>query len=77
MKSREQIQIEKNNRYLIKIWKKKKQKKKRIYERLQKIYNIIINFYGEEIINEIIIFYQNLQSNSVVDNFSDNDIDMQ
>jgi hypothetical protein len=71
------IQFEKNKRYIIKIWKKKKQKKKRIYERLQKIYYIIINFYGEEIINEIIIFYQNLQSNSVVDNFSDNDIDMQ
>jgi hypothetical protein len=77
MKFREQIQIEKNNRYFVKIWKKKEAEKERVHERLQRIYNIIIDFYGEEMINEIIIFYQNLWPNGVVDNFSDEDIDIQ
>jgi hypothetical protein len=35
------------------------------------------DFYGEEMINEIIIFYQNLRSSDVVDNSSDEDIDME
>jgi hypothetical protein len=61
----------------MKIWEKKKIEKERIHERLQKIYDIIIDFYGEKIINEVIIFYQNLRFNGVVDNFSDKDIDMQ
>jgi hypothetical protein len=61
----------------MKIWKKKKTEKQRVHERLQRIYNIIINFYGEKMINEVIIFYQSLRSNDVVDNFSDKDIDMQ
>jgi hypothetical protein len=61
----------------MKIWKKEETEKERIYERLQRIYDIIINFYSEEMINEIIIFYQNLRSNGVVDNFSDENIDMQ
>jgi hypothetical protein len=61
----------------MKIWKKKKIEKERVHERLQRIYNIIINFYGEKMINEVIIFYQSLRPNDVVDNFSDKDIDMQ
>jgi hypothetical protein len=61
----------------MKIWEKKKIEKKRVHERLQKIYDIMINFYGEEMINEVMIFYQSLRSNSVVDNFSDEDVDMQ
>jgi hypothetical protein len=59
------------------MWEKEKTEKERVHERLQRIYNIIINFYGEEMINEIIIFYQSLRSNNVVDNFSDEDVDMQ
>jgi hypothetical protein len=61
----------------MKIWEKEKIEKERVHERLQRIYNIIINFYGEEMINEVIIFYQSLRFNGVVDNFSDENIDMQ
>ena len=66
MKSREQIQIEKDNRYLVKIWEKKKAEKERVHERLQRIYNIIIDFYNEKMINEIILFYQNFRSNNMI-----------
>jgi hypothetical protein len=61
----------------VKIWGKKKRKKIYIHERLQKICNSIIDFYGEEMINEAILFYQNFRSNSVVGNFSDEEIDME
>jgi hypothetical protein len=56
---------------------RKKDGKKRVYERLQKIYNFITNFYGEEMINKIILFYQNLRYNSVIKEFSDKKIDME
>jgi hypothetical protein len=59
------------------MWEKEEAEKERVHERLQRVYDIMIDFYGEEIINEAIIFYQNLRSNGVVDNFSDEDIDMQ
>jgi hypothetical protein len=35
------------------------------------------DFYGEEMINEIILFYQNFQFNDVVGDFSDEEIDME
>jgi hypothetical protein len=77
MKSRDQIQIEKDNRYFMKMWEKEEAEKERVHERLQRVYDIMIDFYGEEMINEVIIFYQSLRPNGVVDNFSDEDIDMQ
>jgi hypothetical protein len=61
----------------MKMWKKEKAEKKRIHERLQRIYNAIINFYSEEIINEAILFYQNFRSNGVIEDFSDEEIDME
>jgi hypothetical protein len=51
------MQIEKDNRYLMKIWKKEKTEKERVHERLQRVYDILIDFYGEKMINEAIIFY--------------------
>jgi hypothetical protein len=60
----------------MKMWEEKKTEKERVHERLQRIYDIIIDFYGEEMINEAIIFYQSLRPNDVVDNFSDEDVDM-
>jgi hypothetical protein len=77
MKSREQMQIEKDNRYLVKMWEEEEAEKERVHERLQRVCDIMIDFYGEEMINEAMIFYQSLRSNSVVDNFSDEDVDMQ
>jgi hypothetical protein len=53
----------------MKIWEEEKAEKERVHERLQRIYDIMIDFYGEEMINEVMIFYQNLRPNSVVDNF--------
>jgi hypothetical protein len=61
----------------VKIWKEKEAEKKCVHERLQRICNSMINFYGEKMINEIILFYQNLRSNSVVGDFSDEEIDME
>jgi hypothetical protein len=61
----------------VKIWEKEETEKERVYERLQRVCDIMIDFYGEEMINEVIIFYQSLRFNGVVDNFSDEDIDMQ
>jgi hypothetical protein len=61
----------------MKIWEEEKTEKERVHERLQRAYNIMIDFYGEEMINEIIIFYQNLRFSDVVDEFSDKDVDMQ
>jgi hypothetical protein len=77
MQTREQIQINKDNRYFMKIWEKEKTEKKRIHERLRKVYDTIINFYNEEMINEAILFYQNFRSNGVVRDFSDEEIDME
>jgi hypothetical protein len=77
MQTREQMQIDKNNRYLMKMWKKKKTEKKRIHERLQRVYDAITDFYNEEIINEIMLFYQNLRPNGVVGDFSDEEVDME
>jgi hypothetical protein len=71
MQTREQMQIDKNNRYFVKIWEEEEMEKKYVHERLQKVYNFIIDFYGEKMINEIILFYQNLRSNNVVGDFSD------
>jgi hypothetical protein len=71
------MQIDKDNHYFMKIWKEKEAEKKRVHERLQRVYNFIINFYGEEMINEIILFYQNLRFNDVVRDFSDEEIDME
>jgi hypothetical protein len=71
------MQIDKDNRYFMKIWEEKEAEKKRVHERLQKVYDSIINFYGEEIFNEIILFYQNLRSNDVIRDFSDKKIDME
>jgi hypothetical protein len=76
MQTREQIQIDKDNRYLMKIWEKEKAEKKRIHERLQRIYDAIIDFYGEEMINEVMLFYQNFRSNGVIGDFSDEEVDM-
>jgi hypothetical protein len=61
----------------MKIWEKEETEKKRIHERLQRIYNIIIDFYNEKMINEIILFYQNFRSNGVIVNFSDEKIDIE
>jgi hypothetical protein len=61
----------------MKMWEEEEIEKERVHERLQKICDIMIDFYGEEIINEAIIFYQSLRSNDVVDNFSDKDVDIQ
>jgi hypothetical protein len=61
----------------MKMWEEEETEKERIHERLQKICDIMIDFYGEEIINETMIFYQSLRFNGVVDNFSDEDVDMQ
>jgi hypothetical protein len=61
----------------MKIWEKEEAEKKRIHERLQRIYNIIIDFYGEEMINEAMLFYQNFRFNGVVEDFSDEEIDME
>jgi hypothetical protein len=61
----------------MKIWEKEETEKKRIHERLQRIYNIIIDFYNEKMINEIILFYQNFRSNGVIGNFSDEKIDIE
>jgi hypothetical protein len=58
------------------MWEEKKAEKERVHERLQKVCDIMIDFYGEEMINEVMIFYQSLRSNGVVDNFSDEDVDM-
>jgi hypothetical protein len=60
----------------MKMWEKKKAEKKRIHERLQRVCDTIINFYGEEMINEAMLFYQNLRSNGVIGDFSDEEIDM-
>jgi hypothetical protein len=35
------------------------------------------DFYGEKIINEIILFYQNLRSNDIIGDFSDDEINME
>jgi hypothetical protein len=51
--------------------------KEHVHEGLQKVYNSMTDFYGEETINEIMIFYQSLRSNSVVDKFSDEDVNME
>jgi hypothetical protein len=77
MQIREQMQINKDNRYFVKMWEEEKTKKKYVHERLQKVYDSMTNFYGEEIINEIILFYQNLRSNGVVGDFSDEEVDME
>jgi hypothetical protein len=61
----------------MKMWEEEKTEKERVHERLQRVYDIMIDFYGEEMINEAMIFYQSLRSNGVVDNFSDEDVDMQ
>jgi hypothetical protein len=56
---------------------RKKVEKEYVHERLQRIYSFMTNFYGEEMINEIMIFYQNLRSINVVDNSSDENVDME
>jgi hypothetical protein len=61
----------------MKIWEEKRTGKKRIHERLQRVYDAITNFYDEEMINEIILFYQNFRSNGVVEDFSDEEVDME
>jgi hypothetical protein len=61
----------------MKMWKEKEAGKKRVHERLQKIYDSIIDFYGEEMINEVMLFYQNLRSNDMVGDFSDEEVDME
>jgi hypothetical protein len=71
------MQINNDNRYFVKIWEEKETEKKRVHERLQRIYNSIIDFYGEEMINEVILFYQNLRSNDVIRDFSDEEIDIE
>jgi hypothetical protein len=35
------------------------------------------DFYGEEMINEVILFYQNLRSNDVIGDFSNEEVDME
>jgi hypothetical protein len=70
------MQINKDNRYFVKIWEEKKAEKKCVHERLQRVYNFITNFYGEEMIKEAILFYQNLRSNGVVRDFSNEEVDM-
>jgi hypothetical protein len=71
------MQIDKDNRYFMKMWKEEEAEKKCVHERLQRVYNFITNFYGEEMIKEAILFYQNLRSNGVVRDFSDEEIDME
>jgi hypothetical protein len=71
------MQIDKDNRYFVKIWEEKETEKKYVHERLQRIYDFMTDFYGEEMINEIILFYQNFQFNDVVGDFSDEEIDME
>jgi hypothetical protein len=71
------MQINNDNRYFVKIGEEKETEKKRVHERLQRIYNSIIDFYGEEMINEVILFYQNLRSNDVIRDFSDEEIDIE
>jgi F0F1-type ATP synthase gamma subunit len=61
----------------MKMWEEEKTGKKRIYERLQKVYDAITDFYDEEMINEIMLFYQNFRSNGVVRDFSNEEIDME
>jgi hypothetical protein len=51
--------------------------KKRVHVRLQRVYDSITYFYGEEMINEIIIFYQNLRFNGVVGDFFDEEVDIE
>jgi hypothetical protein len=74
MQTREQMQIDKDNRYLMKMWEKEAGKK-RIHERLQRVCDSMTDFYGEKMINEAILFYQNLRSNDVIGDFSDEEID--
>jgi hypothetical protein len=76
MQTREQMQNDKNNRYFMKMWEKEKAEKKYVHERLQRICNSMTDFYGEEMINEAILFYQNFRSNSVIGDFSDEEINM-
>jgi hypothetical protein len=76
------MQIDKDNRYFVKMWEEKEAEekeaeKKRVHERLQKVYDSIIDFYGEEMINEIILFYQNLRSDNIIRDFSDEEVDME
>jgi hypothetical protein len=61
----------------MKMWEEEETEKKSVHERLQKVYNFMINFYGEEIINEIILFYQNFRFNDMVRDFSDEKINME
>jgi hypothetical protein len=61
----------------MKMWEEEETEKKRIYERLQRVCDAIIDFYGEEMINEVMLFYQNLRSNGVIGDFSDEKVDME
>jgi hypothetical protein len=55
----------------------KKTEKNCVHEWLYKVYNSIIDFYGEEIINEVILFYQDFRSNDMVRDSSDEKIDIE
>jgi hypothetical protein len=77
MQTREQMQIDKDNRCFVKMWEEEEAEKKCVHERLQRVYDFIIDFYGEEIINEIILFYQDFRSNSVIGDSSDEEVDME
>jgi hypothetical protein len=76
MQIREQMQIDKDNRCFVKIWEEEEAEKKCVHERLQRVYDFMTDFYGEEMINEIILFYQNLRFNDMIRDSSDEKIDM-
>jgi hypothetical protein len=61
----------------VKIWEEEEVEREHVHERLQKVCDSMTDFYGEEMINEVMIFYQSLRFNGVVDNFSDEDVDME
>jgi hypothetical protein len=77
MQTREEIQIDKDNRCFVKIWEEEEAEKKCVHERLLRVYDFMTDFYGEEIINEVILFYQDLRSNGVVGDSSDEEINME
>jgi hypothetical protein len=77
MQTREQMQIDKDNRCFVKMWEEEEAEKKCVHERLQRVCDSMTDFYGEKMINEVILFYQDLRSNGVVGDSSDEEVDME